>query len=440
LLPSTNFTLTVNERLAVYLIFFYWTLYENIIFFNAADLDPSFLFATNFFKIITPFVLFLLTGVNAKPFRSGFSSAYFLFFFFFIAWIGFVTALNSDIIEWIKLLPRVVYFIAVVSLFIKSPSSFLLYAKLIISYVLVSLVQYIATSITGSWSSPVTFFGYESSGLYGLFSNITSRMYLPGFDVPILRLSGFWNEPSNAAGTAFSSFYLAQYLCHSCSDRKWYYVSLLCLLSGFLCFSNAGYFALGLSSLLGFVLSPKSRLTLWNLGRSLLLVIASILFLLLTFFGRSIVYSSFSDNSFLRAIVGLRETGDSIDVYGGRFHLLSSNLSYVSDNVLGAGLTVFNDSSAPISASALVYWTFVGGILSATLLLFRELVLFCASYKLVSSSTGSLYLFQALVAVIAQQLSYGSLMNPNYFVLAAAVLAFSFSSKRLPGVSPRRRL
>lgn len=421
-----------HDKFAVYVIFFYWMIYENVLFFYAGEIGFWLLAITNLLKFIVPIGLLSYTGINAGLFRLVNIFYYLLYFTLFIIWIGLVTAFNGDLVEWYKLIPRYIFFLAVLSLFYKVPASVYLFIKIMIAYVTFSLFQYIVTYATGAWSSPVNYFGYDSTGVLGLYSNITSMMHFPQSSVPIIRLTGFWNEPSNASGSAFASFFLANFLYKKGHGAIWKYTAYACLISGILCFSNAGYFGFGMALFVGiFAVSNKD----WKLIKLIYVAIVStvsIFALWLTFFGRSFVRSSSSEENFiLRAIVGLRESDDTDDVYGGRFDLMINTLSYVQDNLFGQGLKALDVSNNVMtSASAIIYWLLIGGVVGVLLLIFRELALIRASYRLVKIDMDNIYLVQALAAVMAQHLSYGSWMNPNYLVLAAAILAFSHTEKK----------
>jgi len=418
--------LKFHDRLIVYLIFLYWLMYENIIFFNAGEGGVGFQSITNLLKLLIPIVLLALTGINARLAKAGNSQFYLVFFSLFLIYIGIVTAIFGDLAEWLKLLPRCLFFYIVLSFFHKSPASFYLYAKLVISYVLFSFVQYIFTYFTGAYNNPVEFFGYSSSGLSGLFANITSIMYFPASSVPIVRLAGFWNEPSNASGSAFASFFLAKLLFAHGYSKLWNYASYACLIAGFLCFSNVGYLSFGIACFVSIANFYRSNLKLRDIFFIATIFIVALFFVLLVFLGRSFLAASNNQNYIMRAIVGLRDTAPNADVYGGRFDLLSNTLSYLSANPFGKGLVEISSTTNDLlSASAFVYWLLIGGLTAVLLIIFREFALIHASLSLIKTSRASIFLVQALVVVMIQHLSYGTWMNPNYFILAGAVLAFS---------------
>lgn len=416
-----------SDKWAVFFIFLYWILYEHIVFFNASEVGPSMAALTVALKLLLPIGLLAYSGVPIKLIKNNYVVWYLVIFIVFLAWIGLVTLFNGDMIEWFKLLPRFVFFIAVLSIFYKAPAAFYLHAKLLISYVIFALLQYVLTYATESYNDPIIV-TYESSGLMGLYSNIASRMYFPSFSIPILRLCGFWNEPSNASGSAFAAFFLARLLYEKEGMKKWKYASYACLLAGLLCLSNVGYFAFGMALGAGVLLNRGAGFRPARFIYVAIVLIVAIFAIWLTFFGRAYVQENYVDNDILRAIVGLREL--NIDgAHNERFAIMDDTVNRVLDNAFGEGLTVIETKDVMVSASAVIYWFMVGGFLGLVLLLFREIVLACACYKLAETNTEYRYLIQALVVVMSQHLSYGSWMNPNYFFLAAAVISIAAKGK-----------
>lgn len=412
------------DKLAAFIIFLYWVLYENIFFFQGGGLGVIFQLTTLSLKTFLPFGLLAYSGVQLKLISNKYAGHYLIFFVVFLAWIGGVTLFNGDMVEWFKFLPRFVFFIAVLSIFYKSPEAFSLYAKLVITYVLFALLQYVLTYVTGAYNNPVELPFYLSAGLPGLYANITSMMSFPGFSVPILRFAGLWNEPSNASGSAFEAVFLALYLYKTEGDGKWKVISCLCGLAGLLCLSNVGYFALGMALGVGLLLKSRADFRSTGLLQKIFVFVFAIAAILITFFGRTYVEANYVDNDALRAIVGLREV-DAEDPYGGRLKITGRVVDYISDHLFGLGVVEYVQSeNTMFSGSAPLYWLVTGGVFGLTLLLLRELMIFRASYQLAKKSPEHIYLIQALVAVMSQHLSYGSWMNPNYFVLVAAVIAF----------------
>ncbi|MDO8341565.1 MAG: hypothetical protein Q7T48_00035 [Cellvibrio sp.] len=414
-----------SDKLAVFFIFLYWILFEHVIFFNASEVGQSMVALTVALKLLIPIGLLAYSGVQLTPIKNKYAGYYLVIFVTFLGWIGLVTLFNGDLIEWFKLLPRFIFFIAVLSIFYKTPAAFYLFAKLLISYVIFALLQYVLTYATGAYDNPVLVTSYMSAGVTGLYANITSMMYFPSFSVPIVRLCGFWNEPSNASGTAFAAFFLSSLVFKKEGGATWKFASYACLTAGFLCFSTVGLLAFGLALLVGFILGNKECNNPIKSAFKLPIMVVAVGGVGAAIFGRAYVAENYADNDILRVIVGLRDTSQTEDVYSGRLVVIENTINHVAEHIFGTGLSAIDlSNNVMMSASAPMYWLLIGGILGLVLLLLRELMLVAACYKLAKSSPEHVYLVQALVAIMAQHLSYGSWMNPNYFILVAAIMSF----------------
>ena len=414
--------LSQNDKIAVGLIFFYWLMYENVFFFNAYQGGAFLLALTMSLKFLLPCFLMWLSGLSKNLLLKGFTSLYSLIFVCFISWVGAVTALYGDAFEWVKLLPRVLFFYSTLNLFYKKPEIFDLFAKFFIAYVLFALVQYFMIYITSSDRSIIDVLGVNTAGLGGLYSNVSSAMTFPGLPIRIIRLTGFWNEPSNAAGSAFAAGFLALYL-KSQGYKIWNKVSYLCFLAGFLALSNAGYFGLGLGLCVLLLCREKKQLSKAVFSNKVVALMLAMFLFSTVIFGRVYVIENEIENVFLLALVGVRVLGDSM-VYGGRDIILWDVFEYVSLNPLGRGLYVPSQDDQLMSAQAPVYWLYAGGIIGLSLILIREFVMVIAGFKVAYANKGSTYIFAALAVVVGQQAIYGSWMNPNYLVISSALLAF----------------
>ena len=416
-----------RDKTAVVLIFIYWITYEHFIFFRPDYFGFVFTALTYAVKLLLPVVLIWYTGINLSLLRKGVSSLYVSIFTAFIVWIGFSTLVNGDMLRWLQLIPRLVFFVVALNLFYKKPQAFHFFAKLIIAYVLFALLQYILTYVFSGYDNQVIEpGGFKTSGIYGLYSNIASMMTFPGMQFPVIRLSGFWNEPSNAAGSAFSAGFLALYLQTQYKER-WGKVAALCFLSGFLALSNAGYFALALGILVWIFLDKESVNSFKVIIVKVLILVFTIFIVWLAFFGREYVQSNGIDGVFIRSLVGLRDV-DVEDVYSGRFVLLQNIIEFVANNPMGSGL-LHSNGDVKDSASAIVQWFLVGGVLGLVLIILREVTLYAAAIKLTRKERGSVFIVAALAVVMGQHLSYGSWMNPSYLTLAAAIIAFNARHK-----------
>lgn len=403
-------------------IFFYWLTYENYIFFYAIELGGwGFLAFTNGIKLLFPIVLLAYTGIKTSSFTKGFSGLYILSFGIFLIWAIVPTLFSGSLLEWFKLLPRFLFFVGVVAFFTKRPDAFFLFAKLYIAYVLLALVQYFLIYLTEAYSNTLLIEGVARvAGPFGLLGNVTSMMFFPEATFPFVRLTGFWNEPSNASASAFAAFFLARFLANVEGGAFWRKSSYLCFLAGFLTLSNAGYLAITGAILFGFIIK-KELSYVKKLFKTLIFFPISILIVLIVFLGRNFVATYYPDNFILRALTGTRDLSIN-DYHGGRFTLLQNTFESVGETVIGIGMQNTLHDGLVLSASAPVMWLGYTGVIGILLLFLRESILIIASRSLVRMQPSKLPLAQALIVIMIQHLSYGSWMNPNYFIFAAMIL------------------
>ncbi len=426
-LPSN--VLGVTDTIATLLIFLYWLVYENVIFFYSMEYGGIALFVlTDGIKLILPFGLLLYTGLpRIRLLARGFSSLYIAFFIAFLLWGLIPTVISGDPISWLKLLPRLAFFLSAVSFFSRRPAAFNLFAKCMVLYVLSALLQYILLYVTHAYGNPINVGFAFLAGPFGLLGNVTSMMYFPGYSIPFVRLAGFWNEPSNVSGSAFAAFYLGRYLVAMGERPLWRVASYGCLLSGVLALSNAGYLALGASIIWGMFLGVGKFTARRMFQLALVLPIAAAL-LGIVAFGRIYVAENLPDNVWARALTGVRDTqAASEDVTAGRLSEAKATVKKSESGFIGVGIQEVGSGGIEGSGTAPLFWLLLTGIPGLLLLLCREAVLVAAMRSLVRRRPAMLLLTQALVVVVAQQMVYGSWMNPNYFILAAMVLVCSHS-------------
>ena len=419
-------TLSLRDKTTVAMVFAYWLLYENTVFLTADSYGGApFLLAVNALKILLPIILLFTCGLpSGRLLRRHPVGPYVWIFVLFLGWALVPTLVSGSLADWVKLLPRFVFFVSVLALFASKPRVFRAFAKLMIVYVVLALVQWVLVYLTGAESSLGTREGfYFMAGPFGLLGNINAAFRVPGLNFSFIRLCGFWNEPSNAAGSAYAAFYLCRYLVAVGERPVWRTASYACLAAGLLTLSTAGYFALG-STLLVSPLLAASRLTLRELTRKLAPLSIGIGLLLLVVYGRAYVFENAGDNPWLSAIVGVRGASAtaSFDASDGRLGMLLRTVATAKQTFIGVGVQEVGSRGIEGSGTAPVFWLLLTGFPGLALLLARETVLFFAVRSLIREQPLTLPLVQALVAVMAQHLSYGTWMNPNYFVLAAMVL------------------
>ena len=198
--------LNAIDKIIVFGIFLDWLTYENVLF-----LEPNVAFGKfssiliYSYKLFFPFFLIAYTGLPPiKLFRKASSAIYIFSFTLFIFWGLIPTLISGVFTSWAKLIPVFILFISCLSFFSKKPAAFILYSKFIILYVLSALSQYVLVYTFKTFESPNEL---GLVGPFGLFGNINGIRFLPLFDIPFVRLTGFWREPSNAAGSAFAAFF-----------------------------------------------------------------------------------------------------------------------------------------------------------------------------------------------------------------------------------------
>jgi hypothetical protein len=420
--------------LATAAVFLYWLLFENIFFFFPDVYGGvSLVVFTNAAKLGLPFALLAATGL--PPVRlivRGASSFYLAAFAVFLAWAAIPTIISGNPVDYAKFLPRFVFFLAVLSLFSRHPKAFLLFSKWVVVYVLIALVQWILVYATAGYDhlvlSPL---GTMFAGPFGLFGNITGRFYLPGIPVPIVRLAGFWNEPTHASASAFAGFFLARRVSDVTGRPGWRQASWACLIAGFLTLSNAGYLAIGAAALFGTIFDSR-RLTLRRTFQLGLFIPMGIFLVVLALAGRQLAIARFPDNVWIGAIAGFRGAEQINDPTAGRTDLAASTLRSTLDKPIGQGVQVWGEGSVQASGSAPLLWLLLTGVPGLVIILFRESMLILAGRTAVVRHRNVMPIVQSLIVVMTQQLSYGTWMDPGYFCLAAAVLAASAEPSDAP--------
>lgn len=421
-----TFNIAIKDKIFLILIFLNWLMYENLVLLEPMYFGGPILLAFVFmYKLLFPFVLVLFYGL--PPIKFMLNARIFLFILFFlllVCWSAIPSLLYGDIVSWFKIIPLFIFFIGVLSFFYVNPECFLLFIKILVIYVIIAFVQYCLINIFKTFESsrPESM---DMVGPLGLFGNTASKIGFPdnGGVMYIIRLTGFWKEPSNAAGSAFASFFLIKYLQLYDKSQKWIYASNICLIAGFLTLSNAGYLAISLAFLFGFMLRSKTRK--WKL-QVLIVTPILILFIWFALFSRSYFADLGLDSNVLKAVTGIRnqDVNDvNYDPTSGRLDLMNDALNQTANNIVGRGLQVTGESTGVVApASAPMFWLFLTGIPGLFFLLFREASLFIFLPQTLKKEKGTLFLAQALIAVMIQQSIYGTWMDPNYLILAAVVL------------------
>lgn len=429
---SSNFVkkTTFGEKFITYLFFFQWLIYENVILLEPVAFGGDiFLFIVFGFKLILPFLLCYIVGLPPKwVIKSPNFLIYIALFLLFIFWGVIPTLISGTIISWFKIIPLFFFLLASVSFFSKHLFAFNLFAKCIIIYTLTALVQFLLLYLVQDYQESGSF---PLAGPWGLFGNIQGKFGLPGIDFTIVRLCGFWREPSLASGTCYVSFFLCKYLVKIGENKFWNFVSYFCMLAGILTLSNAGYLAFA-SSLLGvifFNLRIISKRFLY-----ILLVLPLIIVMVWgAIFGRQYFAENGSDNPFLLAAVGVRSAGNinsnDFDPSDGRLDLMQYTLEETSKNIIGKGIQVTGSTGIKSPSGGLLFWMLLTGYPGALLILLLATFPILLNFNIKDNSTGIISLGQALIVLFVQQSSYGSWLDPNYIILSSLLLVLSIRKR-----------
>jgi hypothetical protein len=422
-------TKSINVKIISFLIILYWQIYENVLF-----IYPDIYFGSFFqlivyaYKFAFPFLLFIY-AYNKNVIRMLlFENKLFnLFNLFFIFWALISTLLFGELISWIKIVPLYFFSLGVTLLFIKNSKILVFVFKCIIFFSLVSLLQYILIHITGIYSSgnPGT---KQLTGPFGLFGVTNGNFYLPGLDYPIVRLTGFWKEPSNASAVNFASFFLALFLYKLEKKKIWFYLSLCCLLGGGLSISNAGYLALGGAFFVGFLMRYKKFSLKYKFISFFFFTPFIIGLVWLALFSRSYFSQSEIDSNFIKAVSGIRGNINNLQDYdpsSGRVDLIYKSIdNFGIESFFGIGLQKFGvGTNIEVSGSAPIFWLTMTGYVGLFILLLRDffVFLFFRRFRLISQD--ALYILQAFIVILLQQSIYGVWMDANYLLF----ISFIFS-------------
>lgn len=454
-MPSNPRAITYGEKLVVYLIFAHYLVFE-LVFFFSYDFLGSLVPVMTIWKTAFP-VCLLAYAVNSSrnPFHRRESLAlYTVLFALLLALTAVASFFNTDTVssmyEWFKLAPRLIFFIATVAFFATRPAAIVLFTKAIVAWSSFSVLQYSLLVVTGGYRYTTVFSGMPAifAGPLGVLGNITSTMNFPGIPFPILRLCGFWNEPSNACGTLFAGFFLGHFLYGAGEAKFWKTFGNISLVGGVATLSNAGYAAIACALAFGAFFQKAEG---WAIIGRVAALIAAVILVFLGFFGRTFVAQSMPDNEFAKALVGVRVDFENVsideyDPFSGRLDLIAMAVENVKSHPFGIGVVTSGNSIDSLSASAPVVWFTYAGFFGLLVLVMREGVLAVHAAKTSRRSVLALRLSQAWIVVLVQQASYGIWMNPLYMILSALVLlgvprptsAFTARGKFLVGRSPRR--
>jgi hypothetical protein len=429
--------LSYSDKVVVFFAFCHYLIYELVFFFSIGFLGGAINRPVSLWKVFFPvFLLLYCSKIKAPKVDRVIDSTinYNLIFLLFLAYLSVPSIFSPDgfesVFEWLKLFPRFIFWVAIYQLFSKRLLAFEALIKMVVVWSLFSVFQYAILVFTNGYNNIFIFDGVpvEFAGVYGLLGNVNSIMYFPGVSFGVVRLCGFWNEPSNASASIFVSYFYANYLFNSTGEKIWRISAYILLIGGFLCLSNAGYLSIGIAISFGVFLKNRS-----GFGERLLafVILAIGLFLIsVALLGRFFVADFGLENTWLKAAVGSREvTEESKDINqlsGGRLSLAEEIVSDILVRPLGFGVPVASEfGEFKNSASAPIMWLRSGGIIGFILIISRELMVVLLGGNMVKRSLEGRLLFQAWIVVVVQQSVYGSWMNPLYFIATASLFGMA---------------
>ena len=261
--------LTLVDRLFVWLIFGHYLVYELVFFFYPEFLGGILVPLVAAWKLGFPVVLFFYGYVArwtvVRKLRLP-VAGYVLAFALFLLWAAIPSLLSpygiASFYEWLKLWPRALFFLGLLGFVLSKPRALILLMKIMVCWAVCCVIQYFMLVILRGYQSMHYYPGIplEFAGTYGLLGNIASLMHFSGLPFPVVRLCGFWNEPSNASASLFVGFFFSRYLWLTEMRKGWRYASYFAFLGGMLCLSNAGYLAFALALAVGVSISTDWKL------------------------------------------------------------------------------------------------------------------------------------------------------------------------------------
>lgn len=391
-----------------------------------------------FLKFIIPFILFLIAILYNNVTLSNYLTKYIYLFLFFslVSFISCILSLqfNESIIQFIKIIPpRFLFIFSISIIFYKLPDTILYINRILFFLAIFTFVQYIFALfyIQNHYFEDTRMLSVERgihyAGPLGMLGNINTQFSF--FDFQFLRLTGFWNEPSNASAFLMSTFFLGLYC--KINGRAFlnnsiiYFIPILgCLL----CFSNAGYITLAISLSTYVVLKNENR------TKGILKITPFILFIILGFIGREITYNFFPENDYLKLIVGIRsnEMPHDIDFSDGRIDNYKNNIFRFFNNPFGIGFRIPGSNAngkgdEMASASAFLYilnYTGIFGLIIVFMMKFKivETVLFFNKQSKNKFKINIILIFSAWTSVTVQNLIYGNWMSFYYYYLSISCI------------------
>ncbi len=416
---------TLNKVLVLLIVFeillYEWGIFELSFF-------ASFV---NVLKLIIPIVLLVIAFV-IKNYPINKYQGHYLTVFLVFSFLSFFSTFFSDtkvesIVQYFKIIPpRLLLIISLSAILYNYPILIISVSKVIFIIGALTLVQYLVSLLylvnhPFEFSSLVSDRGAYFSGPFGIYGNLTTQFKF--FDFNLVRLTGFWIEPSNAAGFMVSSYFIGLFAYRKTVTGIAKIFLYFPIIGAFLSLSNAGYISIGLSFFIMSLLKSRSLLV------TAMKIVPFVLIILIGLNGRGLVAEFFPDNDYLRLLVGLRNPSDE-DYTGGRIDNYKNNFNSVLENPLGVGFRIPGEDKngkgdINASASAIFYLLKYTGFLGLVCILMLKVLVV---WPIISFRNRNEYYDRFLlilgswVAVSTQNIFYGTWLSPYYYFLSISLI------------------
>lgn len=397
-------------------------------------------------KIMLPIILLMKMKSYSIPRNKGYVK-YLLFYVLFMLWAvisnAFSGAFLATMQEWLKYAIRLIACYAIAEHLYQREDRQIVIMKAFVIIAVCTVAQYALmqigreTGIIGVYEMPIDRGGYYY-GPYGIMGNGTGLLGTAIEGVRLIRLTGFWLEPSLTSGFLFMAMYLSMALRLLTKDKFWKYAPGICFVGGLLTFSFAGYVALFATYAFGqafYIVRVKKRRVLRAASIAICLAIAAGVLMVRTEAGNRYIADNYADYELIITMARIRSgskylEGEAID--GERTSDAKRVVRGVKNNILGYGMHIpgreINDEVREGSASAPFIWLLYTGYLGLVLLFLREYEVMKNGLRSALSSPYNLFIFQAYCVLFIQQLSYGTWMTPLFFTVVLLVF-FSNSTE-----------
>lgn len=397
-----------------YILLFEWGFFE-------AD---ALRYPVNAAKLLIPALLALFAAGPSK--RSFHLKLFWLFYAGLVAWSLIPSVFFAEPLEgftmWMKYIPRLLFCFAIGNYLTRNLHLMRSLMKVLVVIGCLTVAQFVILCpvFAAHLSGEVRFQGVRAAyyGTFGVLGNVAAVMNFPGLAFPVVRLNGFWLEPSTAAGFMFAAYFMGRAVAGQEAGKLWRRMSHCCLLGGCLALSNAGYLAVATAAFCSVFLTLRG----WRrIVYGPLLVTIALILVYIGLNGRSIA-RDYELDPMVRAVVGLRSDYVRGDLTGGRSDLFQHDLEIIQTNPFGVGIRIPGDGHfEEASGSAPVLWTLYTGLPGLVLLLLRESVVFLAAFRRIASPVARTIAL-GWIALSMQNISYGTWMTPMYLLLSVMVL------------------